>query len=44
MTTEQALDEATAEIRRLFVWWDGYTPDMDLISPHLRIANRQPTA
>jgi hypothetical protein len=39
-----SVPEATPAVRRLFVWWDGYIPDMDLISPHLRVAGRQPSA
>lgn len=29
-------------IGRLFVWWDGYTPDMDLLGPLVRVADYQP--
>jgi hypothetical protein len=29
-------------VRRLFVWWDSYVPDMDIISPLIRIADYQP--
>jgi hypothetical protein len=29
-------------VRRLFVWWDSYVPDMDILSPLIRIADYQP--
>lgn len=33
-----------AELRHLFIWFDSYEPDMDIIIPYLRIANRNPGA
>jgi hypothetical protein len=29
-------------ILRLFTWWDSWTADMDLIGPHVRVADYQP--
>lgn len=34
--------EADPRIRRLFTWWDGWTADMDLIGPLVRVADYQP--
>lgn len=34
--------EADPRVRRLFTWWDGWTADMDLIAPLVRVADYQP--
>lgn len=31
-----------AEVGKIFVWWESYTPVMDELVPFLRIANRNP--
>lgn len=33
---------ADPRVRRLFTWWDGWTADMDLIGPLVRVADYQP--
>lgn len=34
--------EADPKVRRLFTWWDGWTADMDILSPLIRVADYQP--
>lgn len=34
--------EGDPRVRRLFTWWDGWTADMDLIGPLVRVADYQP--